>query len=736
MRVLLLFRGAPGCGKSTFIEEHGLKPYTLCADDIRLLCQAPVQNAFGKEEISQKNDKDVWATLFKLLDIRMSRGEFTVIDATNSKTEEMNKYKEKAEQYRYRMFCIDFTKLPIEECKRRNAERPEYKRVPDSAIDKMYSRFKTQKIPGAIKIIKPEELDNIFIKKFDMSKYEKIVHIGDVHGCYTALMEYFKNGLNDKYMYIFIGDYIDRGIENVEVVKFLIEISKKPNVLLLEGNHERWLWIYAHGGTGRSKEFELITKPQLQSSDIDIRDIRQLYRKLGQCAWYTYNDKEVLVTHGGIATMPKNLGAIATDQFINGVGTYEQSETVADTWMETTNANQYQIFGHRNTHNNDIQMCDRVFNLEGKVEFGGNLRIVELDNEGFHTIEIKNDVFKAPEAVAASKQIMDSPVTDVIVKLRGNRYIKEKQFGNISSFNFTERAFYDEIWNEQTVLARGLYINTNTMKVVARGFNKFFNINERPETKFEMLQYTLQFPVTCYVKENGYLGLVSYNEETDDLFVTSKSDPTGDFANWLRDAINTQMTEAARNLMKDICKNENVTFVFENVDMKNDPHIIEYKESSLYLLAIIKNDIKFAQYGYEALVNIANDLNIKVKTKAVELADWNEFYNWYTEVNDPDYEYEGRKIEGFVIEDSAGYMVKAKLDYYKFWKFMRGIAHTTLRCGYITRTGALTNALANDFYGFLKKLYENTDKEQRKLIPKDIIYLRNLYYKSLEQVAE
>ena len=85
-----------------------------------------------------------------------------------------------------------------------------------------------------------------------MSKYEKIVHIGDIHGCYTALMEYFKNGLNDNYMYIFIGDYIDRGIENVEVVKFLIEISKKPNVLLLEGNHERWLWIYALGGTGRS----------------------------------------------------------------------------------------------------------------------------------------------------------------------------------------------------------------------------------------------------------------------------------------------------------------------------------------------------------------------------------------------------------------------------------------------------------------------------------------------------
>ena len=38
MRVLLLLRGSAGCGKSTWIEKNGLKPYTLSADDIRFLC--------------------------------------------------------------------------------------------------------------------------------------------------------------------------------------------------------------------------------------------------------------------------------------------------------------------------------------------------------------------------------------------------------------------------------------------------------------------------------------------------------------------------------------------------------------------------------------------------------------------------------------------------------------------------------------------------------------------------
>ena len=94
MRILLLLRGAAGCGKSTWIEQNGLKQYALSADDIRLLCQSPVLQVDGTVAISQSNDTVVWKTLFNLLETRMQKGEFTVIDATNSKTSEMNRYKE------------------------------------------------------------------------------------------------------------------------------------------------------------------------------------------------------------------------------------------------------------------------------------------------------------------------------------------------------------------------------------------------------------------------------------------------------------------------------------------------------------------------------------------------------------------------------------------------------------------------------------------------------------------
>lgn len=727
MRTLVLLRGSAGCGKSTWIEKNGLKPYTLSADDIRLLCQSPIMQKDGTEGISQSNDNIVWKTLFNILEVRMQKGEFTVIDATNSKTSEINRYKEMCGTYRYRMYCVDFTDIPIEEVKRRNANREPLKRVPDEVIDKMYSRFATQKIPSGVTVIKPDELDKVYMKLFDLSEYKKIHHIGDIHGCNTALQQYFTDngGIKDDEFYIFAGDYIDRGIENVEVVKFLISIMNKKNVLMLEGNHERWLWLYANDCAGKSKEFELITKPALDDAGIDKKDIRQLYRKLGQCAYYKYGDNIYLVTHAGLSTIPQNLSYVATEQMIKGVGGYNDFEEVASTFLNTTPNNVYQIHGHRNTKRLPIKVNDRVFNLEGQVEFGGELRCVQVDAEGIHTIEVSNEVYKTPE-IKAEQTVTSSSIADTIIALRTNKYVQEKKYGNISSFNFTKQAFYDRVWDEQTVKARGLYIDTFKGKVAARAYEKFFNINERPETKFDMLQHKLQFPVTAYVKENGFLGIVSYDEYNNDLLIASKSTIDSDFAQWLKEMLYTKVSADNIEKLKEFIKEKDVSFVFECVDMKNDPHIIEYPESKLFLLDIVHNDMNFVKYEYDEMVNVAHQFGLTPKEKAFEIATWQEFFDWYYDVLEADYEYNGKQIEGFVIEDSGGYMTKLKLTYYNFWKFMRSISHEAIRSGYIKRTSALTTPLANEYYAWVRKLH---DSEDRDSIPRDICTLRNWFYK-------
>lgn len=721
MRVLLLLRGSAGVGKSTYIKEHDLEQYALSADNIRLMCQSPVLQTDGSVAISQTNEKLVWNLMFQMLEARMQRGEFVVIDATNSKTQDINRYKDMAKTYRYRMYCVDMTGVPIDECKWRNKLRPPYKQVPDEVIEKMYSRFETQQVPTGVTVIQPDELDTIWYKPANFDRYNRIHHIGDIHGCNTVLQEYLKDGMHDDELYIFCGDYIDRGIENVEVIKFLFNIMDKPNVILLEGNHERWLWYWAHGGTSQSKEFENVTRRQLEAGGgLDTKVARMLYRKLNQCVYYRFGEKTVLVTHGGLSLIPDNLTKVASEQMIRGVGRYGDYLDVAATFDQTMPENTYQIFGHRNTEDSPIAMSDRCFNLEGAIEQGGCLRAVVLDADGFHPVMIQNTVFRQREEVApVGYTAEEKSVMDVVDKLRQNRYIYEKQLGNISSFNFTRDAFYDKKWNEQTTKARGLFIDTANGIVVARSYPKFFNVNERPETRFGMLQYKLKFPVTVYVKENGFLGMVSYNPETDDFFIASKSTTEGDFAGWLRDMFFKNVKNPDK--LKDYLKRKNVTLVFECVDMANDPHIIKYDTSHLFLLDVVKNQLDFEKLPYTQVVELGNEYGFEVKTRAVQLQNWHEFRDWYNDVLAEDYQFNGRIIEGFVVEDSVGFMVKIKLDYYKLWKHMRGVAQSVFRSGYYRRMGSLLAPLQNQFYGFCQEIAKQEDH------PTNIIELRDIF---------
>ena len=160
--------------------------------------------------------------------------------------------------------------------------------------------------------------------------------------------------------------------------------------------------------------------------------------------------------------------------------------------------------------------------------------------------------------------------------------------------------------------------------------------------------------------------------------------------------------------------------------MKHDPHIIEYPESNLYLLDIVHNQMEFARFDYGQMCQIADRFGLTPKEKAFEIASWQEFFDWYYDVLEEDYEYKGRKIEGFVIEDSTGFMTKLKLAYYNFWKFMRGVAQETIRKGHISRTSALATPTANEFYAWARKLHDAPDRDS---IPRDICTLRTLFYK-------
>ena len=79
---------------------------------------------------------------------------------------------------------------------------------------------------------------------------EKIFVIGDIHGCFDklhALMSQLEiNSSTDTL--IFLGDYIDRGPQSMEVVDYLLHLSQKGlKTVFLKGNHEAMLLDYLNG---------------------------------------------------------------------------------------------------------------------------------------------------------------------------------------------------------------------------------------------------------------------------------------------------------------------------------------------------------------------------------------------------------------------------------------------------------------------------------------------------------
>lgn len=668
MRMLMLLRGLPASGKSTFIEQNNLQDYTVSSDLFRSLLGSNELEVDGKFRISMSVSNVRWKFVFDVLEQRFSKGVFTVLDATNIKAGDMQKVYKLARSYRYRVYCVDFTDVPFDECLRRDENRPEHKQVGRKVLERMHQSLQNNKVPSGITIIKPEDwLSVTRYRTQDISEYKKVHHIGDIHGCYTALKTYLKDGLKDDEFYIFIGDYIDRGVENVECIRFIASIAEKENVVLLEGNHERHLVSYINGEVAKSEEFETVTRVQLDlENPAEMKSLsKKIVSKLRQCFIYKWNEKVVLCTHGGISRLPANLSLVNTEQLIKGVGVYRDMIAVDASFEEQNKDKEvYQVHGHRNVEQVPIEVNSRCFNVCEHIEYGGNLRSLVLDESGFNGVYVKNPVYKKKDlnSFETVGEMLD------LLQMNDNIKVIKQGDSNISSYNFTRKAFNNGIWDSITTKARGLFINDKTCEIVARGYDKFFNINERPETNADVLPNTLSYPVTAYKKENGFLGLLGFDKENDELVFCSKSEIGGIYSNYFKDIILSIVDE---KILYNYLKPHNVTLAFEVIDIFNDPHIIKYDKCKVVLLDIIENTVHLKKYPYEDLVETAKLLGLEYKEQCKIINDANELKDFFDEISKDEYKWHNRFIEGFVFEDQNNFMFKYKCEYYKYWKYLR-----------------------------------------------------------------
>lgn len=261
---------------------------------------------------------------------------------------------------------------------------------------------------------------------------------------------------------------------------------------------------------------------------------------------------------------------------------------------------------------------------------------------------------------------------DLVAQLRKSPWIREKQFGCVSSFNPTREAWDKDHSGDIGVTARGLYVNTGTGDIIARGYDKFFNVGENAENELSALKQKLEFPLYAYKKENGYLGLISYNQEKDSFFFATESMIGDSHAKRLEEIFYREDPRLVKTLA--LLRKEPITLVVEVIDPANDPYIIEYDRPHLVVLDMVYNELQFSHVPYEVLALFCDFLHLKCKQRLHCFMSWDSFERtakcWdsetYTSIG-------GKPIEGFVLEDRNGYMFKYETAYYRNRSAMRRI---------------------------------------------------------------
>ena len=193
-------------------------------------------------------------------------------------------------------------------------------------------------------------------------------------------------------------------------------------------------------------------------------------------------------------------------------------------------------------------------------------------------------------------------------------------------YNYTNACQYAGNWNEITTMCRGLILD-NQGNIVARPFNKFFNIEEHKTIP------TLPFEV--FEKMDGSLGILYWLN--DKPYIATRGSFESEQALKATDILYTNYSHIFDKLKKDR------TYLFEIIYPKNKI-VLDYDFEDIILLAVIDNqtglDLPLEDIGFQIVKKY--DFNDLTTLKSL---------NWDNK-------------EGFVVKFSNSFRVKVKFAEY------------------------------------------------------------------------
>lgn len=131
---------------------------------------------------------------------------------------------------------------------------------------------------------------------------------------------------------------------------------------------------------------------------------------------------------------------------------------------------------------------------------------------------------------------------------------RESDDGNYCIFNYAPMVEMKKWWNDVNVWCRGLIFDkNNTSQPVAVPFKKFWNVNQKPETRAEVLAER-GWPIAVQSKLDGSLGVGFWDIYADRPRISTRGSLESPQAKWATKWLNDNVTDEELEAMKlDMC---------------------------------------------------------------------------------------------------------------------------------------------------------------------------------------
>ncbi|OQO12175.1 hypothetical protein B0A48_02816 [Cryoendolithus antarcticus] len=227
--------------------------------------------------------------------------------------------------------------------------------------------------------------------------------------------------------------------------------------------------------------------------------------------------------------------------------------------------------------------------------------------------------------------------------------------------------------------ARGLFTTKNSQgqpEIAVRGYDKFFNEGEVPETEFRNAETQTRGPYELSVKENGCIIFMAGLEDGTLIVCSKHSTGARTDIEVSHADVGDQWVEKhlasvgkTRQDFARVLRELNVTAVAELCDDDFEEHVLRYKPEAagLYLHGLNLNVPDFATYPHHLVDKFADEWGMKRTMYLVkdDIEDVKNFLRQTAETGN----YDGRDTEGFVIRCQSKHGTREWHDWFFKYKF-------------------------------------------------------------------